>query len=651
MADYYCDHGAYPAYAAIPTWNTAQEGDGKAPGLATPAIASFLINAVAVAGNTIAIAGVTLTAVASGATAAQFNVGASTSAQADNIATAINAATATVGASVATGTPQLRNLMYARGPSGGAPADTVQIMTRCGSADFNHASNSNMALASSGWGTPPTITQFSGGASGAWGYLINAAALWPSGVAAGTYGAWRSGSGAQPMHGPSTLSLYADTVFVSCNGQTITMPSNTSVTLNRDGANYVYEDGSGAVAAWTGRSGVLTYAQVISGANVVSRRPTGSAVRISERVMTHGRFVITVDLGTTLGSFYGPVCADTAGAEHLFENLKLIYTNISTATAHQFITISNSGKVCLRGGSVTYPSNLVPNFIYCNTSAWQELHVENFDIIYTGSPPAPTAALLAISNTPSNSRYVFKNVRNIGLPAPQKLFSLTTPASTPIVLIGDSCEGFDVPATLVGFSATSKTYPDSMLYMNLYNMGPKRGMTFEAPEGYVQWWSGQDFPTLSALLPDGSAWSLRYRWLSSTTLAICDARPFQIWRASETVVGAGYQTITFNVLLDPATASQVSKGHIAVGASYVSNVTSGRKYAHSAECTTKNALAASTAAWALGATYNGYTKAKVVLTLPDAIKQNTEIEYSLYALRPAPSSDQYVFVDPEPVLS
>lgn len=654
MANYFCDPGAYPAYSAIPSGtfgSNAQEGDGKATGLATPAVASILVNAVATAGNTLAIAGVTLTAVASGATATQFNVGATTSIQADNIATAINAATATVGATVATGTPQLRNLMYARGPSSGAPADTVEIMTRCGSADFNHASNSNMALASSGWSSAPTLTQFVGGVSGVWGYLHNMSAIWPSAVTAGGYGVYKSGSNAQPLHGPATLSLFADQVFVSCNGQMLTTPNNPSYTINRDGLNLVYEDGSGAVPAWSGRSGVLTYKLVTLGANTVSRKATGT-VRIAERAMTYGRFVIEVDMGLTVGAAFGLFNADATGAETYAENIKIIFSNISTATSNIVYAATNGGKLGIVNCTITYPNNLIPNFFTTNGNSGNEMVLEGCDFVWTGSPPTPTTPLLVVASGATDSKFVFRNCRAIGLPSAIKLFGANSPTqSSTLLFLGDSCEGFDVPATLIGFAAIGKVKPSEMQSMMLYNMGAKRGTTYETPEGYVQWWDGQDFPTSSAMLPDGSPWALRFRWLSSITTAISPARPFVIWRSSKTVVSTGKQTVRFEMLVDPSYASLITKGHLGITVGYISNVTSGRKVASSFEQTTGNALPSSSVSWALGSTYDGYTKVFVSVSLSDAIKQNTEIEYTISARLPAPTADQYLFIDPEVQLS
>lgn len=154
---------------SVPIWGVAQDGDGKAIGAATPATAEVVFTGIPSSGA-IAVLGVTLTP--TWATSADTC--------ANNLAAAINAATGTAtGPASFTGKSQVRNHLYARGPATGAPAGTCQIMTRQGSADHNgliavtHTLNN---VSSAG-----TIN-FAGGASGAWGWLTNAYAMWPSGI-------------------------------------------------------------------------------------------------------------------------------------------------------------------------------------------------------------------------------------------------------------------------------------------------------------------------------------------------------------------------------------------------------------------------------------------------------------------------------------
>lgn len=573
MANYYCDHGAYPAYAAIPSGTfgaNAQEGDGKATGLANPSVGKLLINAVAVAGNTITVGGVTLTAVASGASAVQFNVGATTSLQADNIATAINAATTAVSANVASGSPQLRNLMYARGPTAGAAANTVEIMTRCGSADFNNATNATYwTLATSGWGTPPTLTQWIGGTSGVWGYLFNTAAIWPSSIAVYTYGAYGSGASSQPMHGPATLDLFSDFINVRCRGVTITMPGSTSYTVGRDGANYVFDGGIGSVAAWNGDSGALT---INNSGNFT--RTIRSGVKMSERAEAYGKYVFGMD---QLTSHHGTFNTVSSSCELTIDGVRVVVAGSFTGAVPTLFNVAGGSKCQFLRSKVELPLSYTTthDFFTGFTSENNELTIDGCEFIFAAQAVPASSALVAITSSTAHQKAVIRNTKVTGLPSPMRLFTAAAANQDMVLtLIGDSCEGFDVSGTVVGLSGLGRNKPVEQQYMLLYNQGAKRGMTFECTEGYVQWWPGLDIPTFSALLPDGSAWALRWRWLSHLTNGISPSRPFTLWRTSQTVISSGKTTVTIELLLDPAYASAITKGHIGLDVGYISNVTS-----------------------------------------------------------------------------
>lgn len=169
--------GSYGPPATVPTWGIAQDGDGEAKGSATPATAEIVFSGVPSSG-VIAVLGVTI------------SVAWATSADncANLLAAAINNTTGTAtGPASFVRKSQVRNHIYARGPTNGAPSGTCQIMTRQGSASHNgliavtHTLN-NVSSAS-------TIT-FSGGASGAWGWVYLWSKIWPSQIAEMNYGLW-----------------------------------------------------------------------------------------------------------------------------------------------------------------------------------------------------------------------------------------------------------------------------------------------------------------------------------------------------------------------------------------------------------------------------------------------------------------------------
>lgn len=173
--------GGQPRVGAV-AWGVPQDGDGLAKG-PSPASATAHIVFTGTPSGSISVCGVTVSP-AWGATA---------DSAANGLATAINAASGVVTSGGFSFSPQLRNAVYARGPSFGAPAGTCQIMTRAGSALFNgqvaiaHTLTNVSAGASS--------LTFSGGVSGCWGWLLNPAKMWPSLVTELTYGLLTGNSG------------------------------------------------------------------------------------------------------------------------------------------------------------------------------------------------------------------------------------------------------------------------------------------------------------------------------------------------------------------------------------------------------------------------------------------------------------------------
>lgn len=219
MATKYLDHGLYPSIASVPTWGVAQDGDGTAVGASTPAIVSIdLSAATAAAGATFVVMGAVLTCVTSGAGANQFNAGSGATLVA-NLVSAINSASATNVCSAAPHntarwkTPKIQDTVFARI---GTPTTTLQIMTRAGSSSYNGVGT----IATSGF-TGGTFGpySFSGGAGGAWGWVLNTVAALGSAQAICTYGAWaQNGVLAGAFDG-------GDLVYVR-SGKTITIPAN-----------------------------------------------------------------------------------------------------------------------------------------------------------------------------------------------------------------------------------------------------------------------------------------------------------------------------------------------------------------------------------------------------------------------------------------
>jgi hypothetical protein len=175
MAIKYCDHGAYGAYAATPAWGVPQDGDGDGKAAST-ASATAAIVFTGVPAGTISVCGVTVSP----------TWGATADSAANGLATVINGSSAVVATPGFTSGPQLRSAVFARGPAGGAPAGTCQIMSRHGSALLNGQIAIAHSLTNVDSGGSSLV--FSGGVSGCWGYILNDSVVWPQGTLRAGYG-------------------------------------------------------------------------------------------------------------------------------------------------------------------------------------------------------------------------------------------------------------------------------------------------------------------------------------------------------------------------------------------------------------------------------------------------------------------------------
>lgn len=194
---------------SVPVWGSAQDGDGTASTTGTPSTASIVFTGAPSTGS-IAVCGVTLSP----------TWGASATTAADALAALINSTTTAItGPATFTTLSQLRNVLYARGPSTGAAAATCEIMTRQAAAHTGTAITHTLNNVSSG----ATIA-FSGGTGGCWGYLFNpVVAAWKSAVGVGGYGVWAA---ALPYCG----SMAAGDIVKVRSGRTITLATNANVT-------------------------------------------------------------------------------------------------------------------------------------------------------------------------------------------------------------------------------------------------------------------------------------------------------------------------------------------------------------------------------------------------------------------------------------
>lgn len=643
MSNYYCDHGAYSTVlGATPIWGVPQEGDGSATAAASTAgTAAIVFSANCAVGAAVTICGVVFTAVASGATGNQFNVGAALTNSIDNLVTAINASTTAVAAGVAIGLPQMRNLVFARNTAG----TTIEVMMRVGSTQLNGATNTNCRMTCTTWATGSSLpVNFAGGAGGCWGWLINPAAIGVSSTyAAGTYGIF--GSVLPIITGTNALPTDLDTIWGrSGAGKTITMATGVGISASADYAiNFVLDSNT----KWTGDSGTgqVTFSFSISGADVLCyfnqatgagkykswgcikkgalrfylrSASSGGALRFrSENASahSHGRVwnALFEEYATCPASQGMYVYTNNYTSLH-FENCR--FANPAPRTAFPttaFANLTLVGKVSFIGCKFEFNfTNLTDPgpLISANVAATRcGIRVEDCEV--TGWTSGTMKAVGSLT-APNNANWLFRNNKGLLIDA-----STYAGMQTPY---GNEFDEFT--GRMVFYSADV-------------------GGTFreETAIGVCDWVYGANYPVLKATQPDGTVWSIKMDWLTTSGL-VSSATPFrsipltQYYRAT-----ADTKTITLELLVPDAVTLTADMCCMTVR--YINS--SGSPVTE----TTLGAVApsASGLSWSLNG-LTGYSPKKLAITTAQAIKQNTAIQVT-FELHRRTSVNRQIYVDPE----
>lgn len=670
MADFYLDHGAYGLASnrigldAPTTWGVPQEGDGTEKTASTAAsVAEILINAVPTASETIVIAGATITAAAALGTNT-FARGATTADTATNIVALINHAsnfTNTVGTSVVrttgitTNANQGRNLFYARVKPG--QSSTVQIMFCIGSTALDHANNTNVAITTSGWGTAPTITQFTGGVSGCFGWFINTVALGrSSSLAVNSYGALMSNptvvkSGASSVY----TTAYPDRIYVRTgSGQQVAVNLGTSNVARLAAATNTYHFVFDSNTQWTGDSGTGVFELRVTNTSTftLTFAPLNSiGGRARFQALRQGGFKVTsYTTGASLSSFIMPAAA--SNGEALYENCTFEEDPSGTAGLY---ALGASGNLHV---TVSFHSCV---FNYLKASAvgrtvfpWQNiawnrhLTIRNcvFNFNYTGVA-APTVGIVTISGslTSFDQTVIVSGGRVTGLGAYSQPFvtlsagwSVNETCMTRVFVEGVS--GAEVGVS--GLAPWQDWSPGNTPFnRTIFTSSPGLGGAWrlETSNGAADWVPGQGLPTLGGLSPGGIAVCQRVFWLPSVgqgkSLGFTAPALRQQSRGSD-----GTKTIVLEMLVPSAITYDFAD--IRFELQYVD--TSGIVQL---ESKTGNDIVSSAQSWTNAGSYPGHTAKKVTFTTAQAVKQYTDVNIEVTLLDPCPTGSlAYLFFDP-----
>ena len=552
MADYFCDQGAYASpLGAVPAWGVPQEGDGTALGAApASAVGSVEFSAVPTAGAITICGAVVSTA---GVLAA-----ANVTAAANALATNINATTALAAAAAAYGAPQLRNLVFARGPANGAPAGTCQIMMRVGSASLDTANNAASAITSSY--NNATVVPFAGGQGGCFGWFLSPAALGVGGsLAARTYGLFAQ----KPLVHPNGGFGPADTLNIR-TGRNLTLvmgETNFGAMVGRDAyINFVFDNGT----VWAGDSPStklklnwvaggksLGWANNAQFATYRCRSPGGLTLEYSHSSSYPLVLASTGDSSASLGySIEGVHFIELPGIATVMAFIQCpVYT--------PRVDIAFVG--CLFDASAVPRPNLTQEFLVFGDNAQRPsvlLTGNEFRWSLTGSGAAAVSVPFMKSNS-ANAIFSFcarGNTFVTGSSFDLQILSLNgqTPGfGTQIVCENNRGAGF--PAGPIGIPS-SLVMPSSA-FMVVDNLAIGGGTKYETRAGYVGFDPGQ--PTLSSISPDGTPWSWRMYWTTAAS-AISSGRPFQSPpNRLQSRLPTGTRAWSQELLLDPVALAQI----------------------------------------------------------------------------------------------
>jgi hypothetical protein len=589
MATRWCDHGAYAAYAAIPTWGVPQEGDGLAKAVAAAAsIAAISFSAPPTSG-VITVFGVTIT-LTSVLSQASANVAA------DNLATSINAMQTVVAASVSSSTPQLRNLVYARGPSAGAPAGTCQIMTRVGAVSLNHP-NANCLITTTfnNVSSSAGSHQFSGGVSGCYGYWYNnTAVIWPQAIVGMGYGLFSSTL--QPLAGVPEAGDY---VKIRSN-KTLTLygaiVANISIKSNGTALNpviYDFDDGTEWPADGFEPLFVMLPIVNVGGAFTVGSS-TGINIVKGKRY-TNGNSVIFRQAGN--GTLNTGLTINIAAMPGRME-----YWTFDWAT-------SGTGGLILAGSSQAVLSQqsywLGCEFAHARNSSFIALGSNAFGVTLdrcifnnSGSVGANIVGIISSNTTTTGLFYLIAPVFT-GFIVGSQLLSVgplvsTSASSLLNIVLKDPTWG-NVSAR--GPYLAASTFPIFISRMHTMFASGSVGaqeMVLDTKQGFMEWNASRAQPTLNAKLRDGVT-PMSWRFVPTTNAAsVSFMVPFelpQLVRINE--LPTAQRTFTFEFCIEQSLSFH--NGNIWPFIEYT--LADGSVYTIDGYDPTNSALTPSTAAW------------------------------------------------------
>lgn len=687
MADTYLDHGAYPTYAATPTWGVAQDGDGLAIGLATPATVSVNMSTWTFTSGSSAFSVMGCTALTIGAganSASNAQYSATYATMLANIVAAINLATAnTVNVPAGWTVNQVRNTTFAR-----ANGNNLEVMTRSGSASWNAL----VALAFVSV-TGASSQAWSGGAGGAWGYLINSTGVvWASAYANMTYGVFNNTVIAGVLAAGDTCYIRTKRAgsnvsagAVGGSGFTINIPSGTP----SNPIIFIADAG----LKWAGDSGVFTLAST-SGSNDQNFVSAGASGGDGSRT--------TLFLGTLLtastSNFVFKLDAQFAtlyirvGANSQFRNVEFVGGQAQVGTFHAGQSFTNLNYADAYG-PLLFKDCIARQQHASGVALFQLKAFSNGQVLFEGMQyiaenqvVASTAALLSYNGGSGTyagqTDWTFRNCSLVGWVLGTTLgrvhFTGQSSAGTALSVIikienlspgNASVTNFGLVGALpvVNSNATldARLTEDGGSRVLLTSVLTGRQFCYETVRYKTEWNPNSSWPLLRAELPETYN-GAENRWVyklftGASTTYVNKTNPLSTLRFTKfNTLADGVRTATLEFLVDQSidtVPSPIKNSEVVIAVMYVGTDGKSRcersfTYGSTVEASaTTSALTWTAMQYDINSVAHYYNKKSVSLTTSAAIKSNTEVFITLMIGKSSPTQDDWFFIDPDVLLA
>lgn len=667
MASFYLDVSAvgneYQAYAATPTWGALStdkplpmDGNGSAgPGhSAAVAVAELQITVLPADANTLVIAGALLTAKTTAAAKNQWTIGADIATCAANLVALVNtagtgtsqcdAATSTTACALALSLPYWQ---FARVKPG--TTDTIQFATRIAGADLNYATNSAVAISSSGWGTPPTITQFAGGANGPFAYFTNPTTIF--GKTIGTYGPLSAKTA-----GPTDPGAAADII----HGRTKRSGVNLSLTLTRTGGtlnlinptganrNFLFDDGT----IWTGDNGVFT-AALNTGDNS-SYLNFGANSSTTFRLAARSLYGVKITHQSNNGAGFS--LSLNVPSNSVSEYFRVAFEEMTAISTINVCTLGSNGSMysALECKVIYRSSHGIPSSLNSNTySVTIRFSNSIFEWVGIGANVTGILPLTAgFTSQAPKSTIEFLNCKFI---VDGGAYSVTGAMSGASNLVGNSYVSFSF-SNCSGLSNPSAGIPASTAYGNpsfLWD-GSDNGRSFryETMNYTLDWIDGGTYPYYNTQVASGAYMSHRLTW---ETARLSSGVKLSVGRYGAWFKDTSAAKVVTLELLVP-TAEIPTRAQLGMSVKYTGS-DGNIYYEHSIEPYLFHSIGIATVlsdgvgvgSWTLNGV-TGVSSKKLAVTTTNAVQQNTEITAELILVGP-PASNRAIYINPDLVLS